>query len=471
MKPENSAPPAAPARLGLWDTISIIVGIMVGVGIFKAPAEVFQNASGPWQVMGVWALGGVFSLVGALCFAELASAYPRSGGEYVYLTHAYGRGTGFLFAWAQLVAIRPGGGIAMPAFVLADSAAQLWGLAAPGAVLLAAGAIGVLTLLNILGATLGKTAQNLLTLAKVAAIGGIVAAGFLWASPRPGAPLIPGGATSFVVMMMVIMYTYDGWNEAAYVSREVRDGRRNVPLALILGTTAVMAIYLLINGAYLAAFGFDGARAMRVGPADILTRTLGPAGGQAMNILIIVSVLGALTGVIFTGSRMFSELGADHRVFAPLGWWSPRLHTPVVSLLVQSGIGMGMVLGVGAVWQNPDGFSQLLRWTSPVFYLFLVMTALALFLLRWREPKVERPFKVPLYPLTPLLFCGWSSFMLVGCLRDVRSDALMGLAVLLAGLPLYLLSQRLGRAETKGTLPGPHRLSRTWSLKENLSRR
>jgi amino acid transporter len=263
-------------------------------------------------------------------------------------------------------------------------------------------------------------------------------------------------------MMMFVLYAYDGWNEAAYVSREVRNGRRNLPLALILGTTAVTVIYLLVNAAYLAGLGFATVRATEAGAADILTRALGPRGGQVMSVLVMVTVLGALNGTIFTGARIFSEMGADHRLFAPLGRWSPRWQTPACSLWVQALLSICMVIGVGLVWHNKDGFSQILTCTAPVFWLFFLLTGISLFVLRWKDAGMERPFRVPLYPLTPLLFCGWSAFMLVGSLCDARQEALIGLAVLLAGVPLYLLSRWLPSRENE-TLSGPHRLSRQWT--------
>src|SRR5262249_35071330 len=206
----------------------------------------------------------------------------------------------------------------------------------------------------------------------------------------------------FFVMMLAVLYTYDGWNEAAYVSHEVRDGQRNVPRALILGTLTVTGIYLLINAAYLYGLGFEAARALGAGPADILKQTLGEAGGQAMNILVMICVLGALSGMIFTGARIFSEMGSDHRLFAPLGWWSARWQSPVWSLAVQAILSIAMVICVGAIWQTRDGFEALLKCTASVFWLFFLLAGISLFVLRWKDSDVERPFRVPLYPLTPL---------------------------------------------------------------------
>jgi amino acid transporter len=454
MADQSSAEPKVPAPLGLWDTVSIIVGIIVGVGIYEAPDAVFAYVSAPWQVVAIWLLGGVLSVLGALCYAELASTYPRSGGEYVYLTRAYGPAAGFLFAWAQLAIIRPGGGIAIPAYIFAKAARQLGNLGPAESVGVAVLAIALLTVVNILGATPGKRVQNLFTLAKIASLAGIVLAGFVLDRPASVAGLPPRGqAGSFIAMMIAVLYTYDGWNEAAYVSAEVRQQRRNLPLALIIGTLAVSLIYLLVNMAYIAGFGFETAQTHQVGAEGILRETLGPAAGKVMNVLIMISVLGALTGMIFTGSRIFRELGADHRLFAPLGRWNPRLGTPVCSLLVQALISISMIVGVAAYWQSKDGFDALLRCTAPVFWLFFLLTGVALFVLRYKEPDVERPFRVPLYPLVPLLFCGWSGFMLYGSLRGLPSEAVIGVAVLLAGIPLYFISRALDKAAEPPATP------------------
>lgn len=454
MGPQHQPP--APPRLGLWDTISIIVGIIVGVGIYKTPATVFAWADTPAQALGVWALGGFLALLGALCFAELASAYPRSGGEYVYLTRAYGSPVGFLFAWAQFAVIRPGGGIAMPAYILGEEAEKLWGLARTEAMLLAALAIAVLTAINILGANPGRRTQNLFTVAKVVSLAAIIVTGLFFVRPRP-LPVsnpAPSGAT-FVVVMMGVLYAFDGWNEAACVSAEVHKPRRNLPRALLLGVAGITVLYLLINLAYLVGLGFATVHAEAVGPHDILEQALGATAGRAMSALIIVSVLGALTGMIFTGSRLFSEVGADHRLFALLARWDPQLQTPVWSLLIQGSISIAMLLSVGLLWQNKDGFETLLNGTSPALWLCFFLTGLSVILLRKREPEAERPFRVKLHPLVPLLFCSWCLFMLYGTIHDAPKQALVGVALVLAGLPLYAFSRWLERRRSAVDCPPP----------------
>ncbi|MBL8793068.1 MAG: amino acid permease, partial [Planctomycetia bacterium] len=380
-------------RLSLWDTVSIIVGIIVGVGIFSTPGRVFASVSGPWQALAVWTLGGLLSLIGALCFAELASTYPRTGGEYLYLTRAYGSPVGFLFAWAQLTVIRTGGSIAAVAYIFGDYATRLWHMPPEASGLFAALAIVVLTGINILGTTCGKNTQNALTVAKVLGLGGIVLAGFLCAGSRP-APAVQTVVPepSFALAMIFVLYAYAGWNDAVYVSREVLDGQRTVPLALIVGTLAVTAIYLLVNGAYLVGLGFAAARgAGEYLPAETVALALGDRGEQAILVLVLVSALGSINGTIFTAARLYAAFGAEHRLFAPLGRWHPHLGAPVFALLMQMALGIALVAGVGLYWGGTAGFDSLVTATAPVVWIFFLLTGFSVFVLRWRDAQLVRP--------------------------------------------------------------------------------
>jgi amino acid transporter len=446
METPRREPPAAAARLGLWDTTSVIVGIIIGVGIYKIPAEVFNNAPGPWQALSLWVLGGLLCLIGAFCFAELASTYPRSGGEYVYLTRAYGPGMGFLFAWAQLAVIRTGGSIAVVAYIFADYAVRLLRLDGGATVLCAVVPLAVLTLINMVGVYFGKRTQNFLTILKVLGIGFILVAGFLWApDPVPiPVPAAPAGDGGLALAMMLILWTYSGWHEGAYVAAEVRDRRRNLPLALLLGTGAVMVLYVLINLAYLAGLGYEVARQSQAVAADLLERALGQEGAVAMSLLVIISALGGLNGMIFTSSRIFAELGTDHALFAPLGRWNRHWGTPVRSLLVQGALSVGMVMVVGVWWSGQSGFDALFKCTAAVFWLFFLLTGVAVLVLRHKDPSLERAFRVPLYPFTPLLFCACCAAMVCGSMISFPWETLVGVAVLVVGAPLYLLSRRMG---------------------------
>src|SRR5437762_389498 len=222
MEPPRNDPQPIQAQLGLWDAVSIIIGIVIGAGIYETPPLIFKMVPGPWWGMGVWALGGLLSLAGALCYAELASTYPRSGGDYVYLTRAFGPWLGFLFGWAQLVVIRTGN-IGMMAYVFADYAIRLWDFgqgeprrldATQVTFVYAVVAVTVLSVLNILGVVFGKGTQNVLTAAKVLGLGGILVAGFL--SPAGvSAPVKESNGVSLGLAMVLVLYTYGGWNDAA----------------------------------------------------------------------------------------------------------------------------------------------------------------------------------------------------------------------------------------------------------------
>src|SRR5438876_952448 len=275
MNQRANDPQPIQAQLGLWDAVSIIIGIVIGAGIYETPPLIFQNVHGPWEGLGVWALGGLLSLIGALCYAELATTYPRSGGDYVYLTRAFGPWMGFLFGWAQLVVIRTGN-IGMMGYVFGDYAVKLFGLDKEWSLACALGAVTVLSVLNLLGVTFGKRTQNLLTLAKVLGLGGILLAGFL--APEPGAAALKEKApvqVSLGLAMVFVLYTFGGWNDAALVAAEQRNRRRNITLSLILGTCAITLIYVLVNAAYLFGLGFEGVRNSDAVAADILKRFQG----------------------------------------------------------------------------------------------------------------------------------------------------------------------------------------------------
>jgi APA family basic amino acid/polyamine antiporter len=455
-------------RLSLLDTISVIVGIVIGAGIYETPPLVFNNTSGVWSGLGVWALGGILSLVGAFTYAELATTYPRSGGDYVYLTRAYGPWSGFLFGWAQLAVIMTGS-IGMMAYIFGDYAARFTGASPGSSFVFAAGAVVVLTVVNVFGVSVGKVAQNVLSAVKVLGLGGIaVATLYLLAAGDSEVGTVEaaesgGGAQaagSFAFAMVLVFLTYGGWNDAAFVVADMQDSRRIAP-ALIMGTLAVTVIYLAVNGAYLAALGLDGVRGSNAVAADVLQRAVGPPGGRAMSGLVMISALGAANGLIYTGSRLYATLGADYSIFGALGRWHPRLQSPVYALAVQAVISLVMIAAVGSQvgqtslnegfsaigmeglnWQGRGGFDSLLRCTAPVFWLFFLLTSLSLFVLRWRDPQVTRPFTAPLYPLLPLVFSAMCGYMLYSGLNYAGSLGLIGGALLLAGLPLYLVSRR-----------------------------
>jgi amino acid transporter len=439
--------------------VSIIVGIVVGTAVFRTPTLVFQNVAGPWQALGAWLLGGVLCVFGALCYAELATAYPRNGGDYEYLSRAYGRWMGFLFSWAQLAVILTGS-IGVMAYALADYGANLWPIAPGAKAAVAAGAIVFLSALNLLGLTVGKTAQNILTATKVLGLGGVVAAG-LWSGNAvdwraDGAELMGPGLG---LAMVFVLYAYGGWNDAAFIAAEVRDQHRNMPRALVVGIAAITVVYLAVNAAYLAVLGFDGVRESFTPAADVLQRAVGPWGAKAISVLVMISALGAINGMILAGSRVYATTGEDHRLFARLGRWNSR-SVPAAAVVVQALFALGLVLAVGTEhgqqaidrtlglvglpalpWAKYyGGFDTLLAGTAPVFWAFFLLTGVALFVLRIKDGDRPRPFSAPLYPLTPLVFCATCVYMLYSSLDYARTLSLIGLVPLGLGLVLYLVA-------------------------------
>ncbi len=435
------------AKLGLFDAVSIIVGIIIGVGIFETPPKIFEQVSHPGLALLVWVLGGALALVGALCFAELASAYPRSGGEYVYLTRAFGPLTGFLFAWSQLTVTRSGS-VAALAYIFGSRAARLFDYDSNSVFFLAGLALGLLTLINILGVRMGTRTQNVLTVAKVLGLGGLIVVGLGWGRSEIAAPVEPATRESgwFAGAMILILWTYSGWHEAAYIVAEAKNRTRNIPLALILGTAIVTIIYLLVNLAYLVGLNFDDAKTS-IAAERLISLAWPGYGARVMDVFIMISALGAMNGMIFTTARIYTEFGRDHRIFKVLSHWSKRMHTPVRALSVQGLICLVFIAGVWLMEGAMDAFEAAVTLTAAVFWMFFCLTGIALLVLRAKDPDTPRPFRVPGYPIVPLIFCAWCAYMVVGTVLYEPSKSLIGLAILCAGLPFYFLPQKLRRTQ------------------------
>lgn len=548
---ESDSDPSMPVAptLGMWDAVSIIVGIVVGTAIFKSSTMVFNNVSGPWAAMAVWLSGGVLSLIGALCYAELATTYPRSGGDFHYLTKAFGRMFGFLFGWAQLSVILTGS-IAIMAYAFADYAGELldleklaawinelagWGgpvsteladealkssaeVAATGinveilTVILAIAAVVFLSGMNVLGVMIGKVVQNILSVVKILGLVGIVIAGLVFASNgaltkstrgTPAdktdtvvvddeAPVVTDGASaadetdeasnddgegeatiaapaiSLGLAMVFVLYAFGGWNDAAFVAAEVRGRRRNLPLALLLGVGIITTIYLLVIYAYMAVLGFEGARETFTPASAVMVKAVGPWGGKVISLLVMISALGAINGLILTGSRVYASLGTEHRIFGLLGRWDQQRGAPIASLVTQCLICVLLIVAVGTElgrtkvdrtlefigasalpWEDYfGGFETLVSGTAPVFWGFFLMTGIAFFVLREHDGDRPRPFRTPLFPITPIIFCCMCGYMLYSSLAYAKGLAILGLLPLAIGVPLYLISD-WGRVKTR----------------------
>lgn len=426
-------------ELSLFDATCIIVGIIIGAGIYETAPTVAHCLGSTTGVLIIWLVGGCLALAGALCYAELATALPQSGGDYVYLTRAYGRGVGFLFGWSQLAVVRPGD-IALMAFVFARYAQQFWPVPALRHTVYAGAAVVLLTAINIIGVTMGKWTQNVLTAAKVLGMAVIIIVGFSAPPPEPAAAAPPppfwGGID---LALILVMFTYGGWNEMAYVAAEIKNPRRNIVRGLVAGTVTVTVLYLLMNGAFIAALGLGPMSTSQAVAVDTVARVFPNAAARSIAVLICISALGAVNGLILTGARISYALGAGHPAFRLLGIWHPRLGTPVWSLLLQGMISLGIILLAGS-------FLDTIIYTAPVVWLFLLATGLAVFVLRRREPGLARPYRISGYPLPPLLFSLSALFMLYSSARYALIKVPWGLfllaGVLLSGILLYYLTER-----------------------------
>jgi amino acid transporter len=434
--------------LGLADAVAIIVGIVVGAGVFRTPSLVAANAASEGAVLLIWIAGGLVSLVGALCYAELATAYPHAGGDYHYLTRAYGRPLAFLFAWSRIAVIQTGSA-ALLAFVFGDYASQLLRLGEHSSSVYAALVIVALTGLNVLGVRQGARTQNWLTAVEVLSLLTVVVAGLaLAAAGAPDAaatrqmPEGQDGGTSGAALglaLVFVLLTYGGWNEAAYISAEVSGARRNVARALLLSIAVITGLYMLVNWAYLRGLGLQGLAGSEAAAADLMRRVAGDGGARFVSFLIAISALTSANATVITGARTNYALGRDFRMFDFLGRWHERANTPTNALLVQGVIALALVFAGTLARQ---GFVTMVEYTAPVFWLFFFFAGLSLIVLRVREPEVERPFRVPLYPITPLVFCAACAYMLQSSLAYTGAGALAGVIVLLAGFPVLLAAQQ-----------------------------
>lgn len=433
--------------LSLFDATALIVGIVVGAGIFKTPSLVAGSAGGSEAFLAAWILGGVVSLVGALCYAELATAFPSAGGDYHFLTRAFGGKLAFLFAWARMSVIQTGS-VALLAFIFGDYISQVYSLGEYSSVIYAGAAVFVLTGVNIVGISFGTGAQKLLTTAEVAGVLLIIVAGFLFApsvaASVAASPVSSGaGSASFGLTMVFVLLTFGGWNEAAYISSELRagkNGKRRMAKALILSILIITALYLLVNLAYLKALGLSGMAQSDAVGGDLMRIAFGEGGVWIIAVLVAISALTSANATIFTGARTNYAMGRDFALFAPLGRWNQRAGAPVNAFIAQGLISLALVcLGLF----TRKGFETIVEYTAPVFWFFFLLVGIALFILRRREPAAERPFRVPLYPLTPLVFCLSSAYLLYSSLAYTGWGALVGVAVLAAGVLLLAVLPKL----------------------------
>ena len=439
MTPSRASSTATLIRaLGLSDATFLVIGCIVGVGIFRTASSIAGRLPSPMLILGLWMAGGLLSLCGALCYAELAAMFPNSGGDYVYIHQIYGRFWGFLFGWTKLFIERTGT-IAILGFVFAEYCSRLVPIADVTVRLLAATAILLLTAINILGIRWGKYIQNLFTVLKILALvaitlvgGWAVASGHTvqpeWSLPPLRAELWQSAG----VALVFVLWTFGGWTEAAYVAEEVRDPTRNVPRAIVGGLLLVTVLYVLVNWSYLLCLSVQTLPHTPLVASSVMQAALGTPGATFIAIMVACSAFGALNGYILTGARILYAIGKDHALLARLGVVHPTLHTPMRALWTNACIAVGLVF--------TKTLDQIMTYSTVVIAVFFTMAVLGVIIRRRTHPTQPRPYRAWGYPITPVVY----AVVTVGFIADIwitqPQDALFGFGWLAAGVPLYWLS-------------------------------
>ena len=426
-----------PRRLGFWSAVAVLVGSTIGGGIFRTPAVIAERVPAPLPMFGVWVLGGLLALCGALTYAELAALFPRSGGVYVYIREGFGRLPAFLFGWTELVLIRASalGAISTPfAEYLLRSIGRDPALPENAGLVhyVAAAAIVVTAALNYYGVRWSAFVLNLTTGAKYGALLLLVLLAFLvghgdWThfTTAPG-PATPG---LFGLALVSVLWAYDGWGDLSFVGGEVRDPERNLPRALVVGTAGIIAIYLLVNAAYLYLLPLGQMARSPLVAADAAQAVLGRIGVGAVTVVVMLATFSTLVGSILTAPRIFFAMADDGLFFRAIATVHPRYQTPSAAIVLTACLGIGFVL--------IRTFEQLADQFVVAIFPFYALAAAAVFVLRRRRPDLPRPVRVLGYPVVPLLFVLASLLILGNALWAHPRETGFAFLIIALGVPPY----------------------------------
>lgn len=446
-----SATDAAPRRhVSTLYVAMLAVAMVVGAGIFKSPALVAQAAGSPVWLFAAWIIGGAVTVVGALCYAELAAAFPDAGGDYHFLRLAYGRFWSFLFAWARFAVINSGS-IALLGYVLGDYLNVLLPLGTIGPPLYAAISVVVLTAFNLRGAGKGNDAADYgLTSLEVVGLLMMVAAAV--ALIIEGSPPVDAGVfeaapppATFGYALVYALLAFGGWSEVATLSAEVRDPRRGMARALMLAAVVITLLYVAVNWAFWYGLGLAGLAASQTPAADLIAKAFGPWAGLVTALAIAFAVITSINATIVVGARTTYACAHDWPALRRIGAWDNRRQIPAAAIWAQGAVSLALVVFGGFY----KGFATLVDYTAPVYWLFLAMSGLAVIVMRVRAPAAARPFRTPLYPLLPIAFVLSSLAMLASSLSYVTSasgaGALVSLGVLATGVAAYFATREAAR--------------------------
>ncbi len=441
-QPGAHAPASLLRVLGVGSIVGIVVGTMIGSGIFIVPATVAAQVGSPLIMLAVWIVGGLLSVFGALSLAELASAYSETGGIYVYLREAYGPLAGFLFGWTLFLVIDSGSIAALSSAFATKYLPHFFPMAPLVQKGAAIGFILVLMVVNILGVKRGALFQNVLTSLKFVALAGIIVVVFLFARGNWGnlvaaaAAGVGGGdlVGAFGLALVAALWAYKGFEACTFNSGETRNPSRTLPLGIIAGCGLVTLLYLLANAAYLYAVpAARMAKSDRIA-ADAMAAAVGPLGASIVAFIILFSILGAANGHVLTGPRVYYAMAKDGLFFRKMASVHPKFHTPHVSILV---------VGTWSIILSLSGtFEQLLRYVIFGHWIFMGLAVSAVIVLRKKRPDLVRPYKALGFPVTPGLFVLAALFVTVNALIGTFWNSFAGLAIIALGIPAYLYWNR-----------------------------
>jgi amino acid transporter len=432
-----------PRQLGLWSTAGIVIGITIGSGIFRTPAGIAQLVPDPRLLLALWVGGGLLSLCGALSFAELAAMLPESGGFYAYLREGWGRPIAFLFGWSELVLIRASalGGMAI---VFGEYALRTAGIDPTTHVVaarsIAAAAIAIAAAANIRGVVLGASIVGFSTAAKMTALAVLAVSAFVLGGAHGGdfshlaayTPTSSVGFGSIGLALVSVLYAYDGFGDVTFAGGEVSNPARNLPRAIILGTIAIIGIYVVTNVAYLYVLPADEVARSPLVAADVMQVIFGRVGVVAVSLVVMISTFSAVNGVTLSAPRIFFAMAEDGLFFSALGRVHPRFHTPYVAIVVSALLGMALVMS--------RSFEALSSTLVLAVWPFYALTVGALFRLRRRRPDAVRPYRVAGYPFVPAIFIATVVWFIVNALITAPLSTATTLALILLGLPVYFFS-------------------------------
>jgi len=431
-------PAPLPRRLGLATATAMVAGLLIGSGIFRVPAELARHTGTPGAMLLVWVVGGLLTLCLAFAYAELGTLFPRNGGTYVFIREAWGRGAAFVFGWTFLL-INPSAWAAL-ALVFAEYAGQFVPMTDFERRALAVTLILTLAAANYTSVRLGAVIQNLATFSKVVALtalalvviglhhgdAGALAGALSWQ---------PTSAAGFLLALVAVLWAYDGAASACSVAGEVRDPHRALPLALLTGVGGVMAIYLVVNVAYLWVLPLDEIGRSPLVAADVMQVVLGPAGGALVAALVMVSTFGALAAATMADPRVFFAMARDGNFFESVGAVHPRHETPHVSVAVAATL--------ACVYVSIHSFEALAATFVLGIVPFYALAVAGVLRLRRSRPELPRPYRVPGYPLTPLLYVVGVGTILLNAIVETPWITLVNIGVSLAGIPVYFAWRRL----------------------------